>query len=188
MKAALAVLVSLFVGYVLQTTFFPSMLYWFAGFTGLHILFGHTVDWALITVIYLSLRRDRLGAISWGILVGMLSGWFGVGWNGAVAAGFFLTACAGSFLRGRVFLKSFLSIALAVAAMSLFEGVIHLEAGQILNEIPGSMSRQLGGVLIQSAVNGIFAPFVFELLRMLDHWFEGSATNYRRRSLLEVEL
>lgn len=89
MKSALLNFFLLIFFFALQTSLIPAVFFGLSHGLGFSFLDGQTLNLVLQMLIYLALSRDLSGALIWTILAGMAGRWFGLGWNGALASGFF---------------------------------------------------------------------------------------------------
>jgi hypothetical protein len=170
----------------LQTTLASSLTLGLSRIPGLEFVEGHTVDFALILLVYLVFHRDFLGSLLWAAIFGILAGSFGMGWRGATALSYFSVAVAGSFVKRHVLVERWPAVALLVAAFTLFEGLIHLEAGHLFAAIPDPVSRQWGILGTQMLLNGLAAPPLFSILYFFDGIVGGRSTRERRSLLLDT--
>jgi rod shape-determining protein MreD len=176
----------MFLGYVLQTSLLSALFVVLSRMLGLPFLTAHTVNLALITLVYLSLHRDVSGTLIWAVVFGFVGSWFGTAWNGALTSSFFLVAFVCGSLRKNLLLKDDLSIALFVGAMSLVGGLLHLGAGELFNQVPHPFEHQYGAISVDILVNALAAPLWFRFLKGVDAVTGG--IQQRRRGLLLSEL
>ena len=183
MKSAFAIATLLLVGYTLQTSALPAIFFSLSNAMGLTFLSGQSFNLVLQMLVYLGLNRDVSGALIWTIVLGVMGRWFGLGWNGAQACGFFAVALLSSLLRRNMLLKDDLSIAIFVGVASTIEGFVHLSFGQFLNQIPNPTPILAGFIMVNAALNAVCAPLIFRLMTLLDLWV-GVGSPRARRALL----
>ncbi|MFH1262802.1 MAG: hypothetical protein V1495_05100 [Pseudomonadota bacterium] len=183
MKAMLFILVMAVFLLVLQTALMPRMILAITWIPGLEFVSGHTIDFALITLVYLVFHRDLLGALLWAAIFSILAASFGTGWRGAAGIGYFAVALGSSFVKKNLLLESRWSVILLTAGITLFEGFAHLWAGHIFNRIPDPLAGQWGTILTQAGLNALAAPLLYSFLYFFDG-IAGGRTARRRHSLL----
>jgi len=138
---------------------------------------GHTVDLALITVLYLAQYRERSSALIWVALIGALAGGFGAAWRGSTVASYFLVAFLGSLVSRYLLLESAVAIVVYVWVASLLEGAIHLHFGHWFARIPSPFEGRTTELIVQATLNALVAPLWLLLLAWVD-----TATGARRRT------
>lgn len=171
---------------VLQTAFLPSAVGAVSRLPGLGFFEGHTIDLALIALVYLAFHRDFLGAFLWAALFGILAGSFGPAWRGATAVGYFAVVVLAAFTRRQVLLETKLSIVGVVAAFTLAHGLVHLGAGHLFGRVPDPFASQWGTLATQTFLNGSAAPLLYGFLFFFDGVTGGRSARERRALLLDA--